>query len=1301
MNLNINKLLILLPSLLLSTLASALTYNYDDLNRFTSVVYDSGTMQTYSYDSAGNILSIMAPPTVGVGYPLSVDISGSGQGVVSSNPSALGCGSSCSYAFTAGTIVSLNAAPAIGSTFSGWGGVCSGTGACQVTMSAAQNVTASFSIGTGGGVVPGAPTAIVASAGNAYATVSFTIPANDGTNPILNYTVTSSPDNIMVTGNNSPIIIAGLTNGTAYTFSVTATNSSGTGLPSLASNSVTPMFLVGLNKPYVDNTDGTVTDPSSGLTWMRCALGQTWTGSYCVGIQNAYTWDQAKALSFSYAGLSDWRLPNIRELQTIVDRDNYNPAINTLAFPNTPILNFWTGSVYALYSSDSAWSVNFVDGVASYSYRRQSLPVRLVRGGQSLALLTDTRPDTDYTNNGDGTITYKPTNLIWKQCTEGQIGPSCSGTTNTYNWDKAISLSDSFAGKSDWRLPTEDELISLVDFTKSNPAINATIFPGTPLSYYYWSSSPNNNNSDHAWNVSFGTGDASSGNRSGGYSVRLVRGGQHPFVPPDAPTGVSATAGNAQANITFTASASINGTAVTVYTVNSIPAGGFDFNAGTTALNHVVTGLTNGIAYTFFVTATNAAGTSIPSSSSNSVIPTKSNQSITLGTAPFVTMGGTELVSATANSNLTVSFTSNTPTVCSVSGNMVTGLTVGTCIIAADQAGDSSYNSATQTTQSIMVIYYADNHDGTVTDIRTGLTWMRCAIGQTWDGNTCIGTGNTYTWAEATALTSTFAGISDWRLPTIRELQTISDQSRFYPAIDTIAFPNMVNDWFRSATTSSSNPSNSWSLHFGSGSSNAFPNAWSLFVRLVHGGQAIGSLAIARPDLDYTDNGDGTVTHNPTRLIWKKCSEGQTGSICIGTTSLYTWDQATALARSFAGKDDWRIPTRDELLSLVDYTIYDSAINIKSFPNTLTNPNYWSSSICTMCANSNVWSVGMYDGNSLILFKSDKNAVRLVRGGQTFAAFFPPGSPTSVSATPGNGTAVINFIAPSVIGGSAISGYTVTSSPSGGIDNDAGTTAMTHTIIGLTNGTAYTFTVTATNSIETSIASSPSNSIIPDKSYHSITLPTIISVAPGWNLLGNGIETSILVSDIFGDPTKVISLWKWVVSGNSPGVNYPAWAFYSPLQLDGGRYYAASKGYEHMTLIQGGEGFWLNAKQATSITIPAGNPIKIHSVWNYGNGVNSCVIVGVPPEGWRLQAVGESATPKQFCDAQCYSPIISLWAWSAETSTWYFYAPSLDITNSLNSYIGSKGYLDFGSRDKLLNNGTGFWVNWPPMGLTQ
>src|SRR5206468_7741022 len=86
-------------------------------------------------------------------------------------PAGIACGTTCAAAFASGTAVTLTAAPAAGSTFSGWsGGGCTGTGTCTVTVNAAQTVTATFALqsftltvsktGTGSGTVTSAPAGI-------------------------------------------------------------------------------------------------------------------------------------------------------------------------------------------------------------------------------------------------------------------------------------------------------------------------------------------------------------------------------------------------------------------------------------------------------------------------------------------------------------------------------------------------------------------------------------------------------------------------------------------------------------------------------------------------------------------------------------------------------------------------------------------------------------------------------------------------------------------------------------------------------------------------------------------------------------------------------------------------------------------------------------------------------------------------------------------------------------------------------------------------------------------------------------
>jgi YVTN family beta-propeller protein len=465
-------------------------------------------------------------------------------------------------------------------------------------------------------------------------------------------------------------------------------------------------------KTYSDNGNGTVTDSTTGLMWMRCSMGQTWTGSTCSGTVSSYTWDQANALTgtVSFAGNSDWRLPNVRELATIVDRTTYGPAINAVAFPNTNTssdFSFGSASAYAINSS-YVWYVYFGGGVVGDYVKNSGYQVRLVRAGQSLGLLNLARPTSDYVDHADGTVTHTPTSLMWKRCAEGQnwSGGGCSGSASTFTWDAAKLLTSTFAGNSDWRLPTSEELATLVDYTAATaPAINTTLFPNTSSSYF-WSASAYAGtyagSSSYAWPVYFYDGVVTNDFKYNAYQVRLVRAGQSlgSLVAPGAPTIGTATPGNASATVSFTAPTNNGGGVITGYTANC---GGVTAAGGASPIT--VTGLTNGNAYTCTVTAINAVGTSAASAASNSVTPG----------APVAVPGAPTGIGATAgNASATVSFTAPTNTGggaitgytanCggftaggSVSPITVTGLTNGTaytCTVTATNAVGTSAASA-------------------------------------------------------------------------------------------------------------------------------------------------------------------------------------------------------------------------------------------------------------------------------------------------------------------------------------------------------------------------------------------------------------------------------------------------------------------------------------------------------------------------------------------------------------------------------------------------------------------------------
>ena len=136
--------------------------------------------------------------------------------------------------------------------------------------------------------------------------------------------------------------------------------------------------------PFTVSADGTeVTDGRTGLVWRRCAEGMTATGGTCTGTASSFTHEQALAQARDQATSTSvaWRLPNVRELVSIVDRSKSNPAIDTVAFPATPAIAFWSSSP-KVGDASFAWVVRFDNVVVGSGGRSNAAPVRLVRADQ-------------------------------------------------------------------------------------------------------------------------------------------------------------------------------------------------------------------------------------------------------------------------------------------------------------------------------------------------------------------------------------------------------------------------------------------------------------------------------------------------------------------------------------------------------------------------------------------------------------------------------------------------------------------------------------------------------------------------------------------------------------------------------------------------------------------------------------------------------------------------------------------------------------------------------------------------------
>jgi len=214
----------------------------------------------------------------------------------------------------------------------------------------------------------------------------------------------------------------------------------------------------------------------------------------------------------NYGGHNDWRMPTIKELSTIMNSEINEPSINQTFFPNTASLKYWSSTTYAFINS-KAWCVKFgysgVDGEDKYN----SYYVRAVCHGQP-------ELSCNFIDNNDGTVTDTSTGLMWQKFTQAGLK----------SWESAISDCESLslAGHDDWRLPNQNELLSIVDYSRYASAIDPVFFPyvDTVLSYY-WSSTTWADYSDYAWTVYFVHGLTFQGTKSfATYYARAVRTGQ-------------------------------------------------------------------------------------------------------------------------------------------------------------------------------------------------------------------------------------------------------------------------------------------------------------------------------------------------------------------------------------------------------------------------------------------------------------------------------------------------------------------------------------------------------------------------------------------------------------------------------------------------------------------------------------------------------------------------------------------------------------------------------------------------------
>ncbi|NEX18481.1 MAG: hypothetical protein C1943_18250 [Halochromatium sp.] len=388
------------------------------------------------------------------------------------------------------------------------------------------------------------------------------------------------------------------------------------------------------------------------------------------------------------------------------------------------------------------------------------------------------------------------------------------------------------------------------------------------------------------------------------------------------------------------------------------------------------------------------------------------------------------------------------------------------------------------------------------------------------DGGTCATAGRCDTEKYVEDVNAQgLCGFSDWRMPTIKELAGITHLGRTDPSIDTGYFPNTLSSWFWSASPGAGYSDHAWSVPFDGGYDGSSSKGNGYRVRLVREGQW---------SLSFVDNGDGTISDANTGLMWAQCSAGQSGTDCgTGSADGMAWQQALSYAENatFAGYNDWRLPNRRELRSLVDYNTYGPAIDEAFFPATPSDW-FWSASPFANYSDG-AWYVNFSSGYDGSYYKYNPYRVRLVREGQWFGLLS-----LSVSVS-GNGSGTVTSSPAGINCGSDCSEayepgteITLTATPAAGsaLTGWSETSCGTATRCTLSLDSAKTVTVTfarISHAIQTS--ANPSNggtlSCTPNPVNHGSSSTCTANPASGYRFIGwsgdcSGTSLSCTLSNV-------------------------------------------------------------------------------------------------------------------------------------------------------------------------------------------
>ncbi|MFC1857397.1 DUF1566 domain-containing protein, partial [Thermodesulfobacteriota bacterium] len=585
--------------------------------------------------------------------------------------------------------------------------------------------------------------------------------------------------------------------------------------------------------------------------------------------------------------------------------------------------------------------------------------------------------------------------------TNGGNAGAPGGGTDTEDFIAALNATN-FGGYLDWRLPSREELRSIVDYSRSNPSIETAFFPNTVT--IYWSSTTYASSTSRAWGVRFGSGGGGDNgdDKSNSFYVRAVRGGQ------------SGSLGNLVINGDGTVTDTATGlmwqqdTAPGSYTLNF---SALNYPGG---LNTVPTGIHNNKIVGYYNTYNQAflydgaAWTNLSdyleinySSRANGIDGDHIVGSYWDGTASHGylydgyswktldypgaiqtypnDLDGGKIVGHYWDANGCHGFLYDGVNWISldypgdgnygtgangIDGNKIVGsyrdinghshgfLYDGVNWISLDYPGAISsyansiendtivgeYDTESGTDGSFLYNdskWTALDYPGAITTRANDLNDGKI-VGEYFDGSQFHGfiailvpESSPIIWHDALSYCQslTLAGHTDWRLPTIKELASLADLSRYDPAIDTAFFPNTVSNFYWSSATYDSSTDRAWHMYLNYGDVLQYNKSNSNYVRAVRGGQSLidGNLFITAPSQAST-----WIIGDPMSIFWATQDIQDNVSISISRDGGKTYESITNSTEN-DGNYDWTItgPASVNCMLKIEPLNYPSKVTIQ------------------------------------------------------------------------------------------------------------------------------------------------------------------------------------------------------------------------------------------------------------------------------------------------------------------------------------------------------------------------------------